>query len=133
MRDTLWYLFSFYTDLMFTPPSQVKQTIQIQVERDRENQKKILAMNIGTFPKRTSMIPRILPNFECLTGSDVNLNIFLEGRDNEGNVRSIIVVRHGKTHHRIANREEAFKLMSDREELHLAEIDVKQINIQYRT
>ena len=131
MRDTLWYLFSFYTDLMFAPQSQVEQTVQTQMERDRENQRKILDMNIGTFPKRASMIPRVLPNFECLTRSDPNLNILLEGRDNQGNVRSIIVVRHGQSHHRVASREEAYKLMSDRTELPPDDVNVKQIKLQY--
>jgi hypothetical protein len=116
---------------MYAPKSDVERTVQLQMERDQDIQQKILSLNVGTFPKRTSILTRILPNFVCLSRGEVNLNLFFISKNRDGEEKSYIVVKKGKVYH-CSSKEESYKIMSEREQLPSTEgQNVTEFKISY--
>jgi hypothetical protein len=124
-----WHLYSFYADLMFAPQSKIEETLREQQERDVELQQKMNEFQIGSFPKRESIVMKLLPTFQCLTIKRPQLNLYLVEKIGDES-RSLILLRRGRIFYP-KNEKDAFKMMSDREDIDCFD-KVSSIKISYK-
>jgi hypothetical protein len=115
---------------MYSPKTDYNNTLMIQKERDEELHD-IFEKNlkIGLFPKRHSIMMKLIPTLQCVTGQNhrSNLNILLVGR-HKYNGTKYIVLKKGREYH-LNSQEEALKVMSNKEEL--PQVDTSITKVQY--
>lgn len=111
-----WRFFTIYTDLMYTPEEQKEETTRIQQERDAELHQELDRLKIGMFPKRTSIMMRLIPTLKCVTHSRPNLNIYLCNNDPDLPKPKLIILKHGKIYEP-ESADKALKIMSENKEL----------------
>lgn len=123
-----WRFYTIYTDLMYSPTIDKENTIKIQQERDAELHKELDKLNIGMFPKRTSIMMRLVPTLKCVTTSRPQLNIYLYNDDPDAKGSKIIVLKHGKVF-QPNTIEIAMKIMAEKEQP--KDVELTSIKIVY--
>lgn len=110
-----WFFYTIYEDLMYSPTANVSQTMETQQQRDTELHEVLDKLGIGLFPKRTSIIYKLIPTFKCLTAERKydKLNILLINKENS---HTFVVLKRGKQFN-ASSEDEALKIMYGKDEL----------------